>query len=181
MKKLLFILLFVAIGASSVSAQVRLRANALGWAAVAPNLGVEVGLSKHLTFVAEGYVSPLWDMDNFKAKGYLITPELRYYFCESFNKHYIGVHGNIGEASDLKLASNQHIRKDATVYGVGITYGHQWLFNHHWSLDVFGGLGWWHIKSDNYSRCEPTKLLAENATRDLFFPSRLGVTFGYRF
>lgn len=180
MKKSIILLLLIC-SVVSAHSQTRLRANLLAYAAVVPNIGIETRLSNKLTGVVEGYFSPMWNQSDFKFKGYLVTPELRYYFCESFNKHYIGIHGNFGKLDDLKLLRKHNIRKDVTAIAVGVTYGHQWIFNHHWSLDVFGGIGWWRFKGDVYSKCDPSVMVAKDEVKNAFGPTRLGVTLGYRF
>lgn len=171
------LLLLLAVSGNS---QTTLRANALGWAGAVANLGIETAISRHITFVAEGYYSPIWDLNDFKLKGYNITPEFRYYFCEKFNKHYVGIHGNYADYSDLQLGSSRHIR-DGYAYGAGITYGHTWIFNHSWSFDLFAGIGWWHMKNDVYSRCEPDYMIHKDAVENKIGLSRLGATFAYRF
>lgn len=160
--------------------QTTIRANALGWAGAVANIGFETALSKHMTFVAEGYYSPFWNLDDFRMRGYNLTPELRYYFCEKFNKHYVGVHGNYADYSRLQLGGGKHIR-EGIAYGAGVTYGHTWIFNHSWSFDLFAGVGWWHMKNDIYSRCEPDFLIQKDVVENKIGLSRLGASFAYRF
>ncbi len=165
---------------NAAQAQVTVRANALGYAGLVPNLGFEFGLSKHFTFVAEGYYSPFWDESGFRAKGWLVTPEFRYYFCQKFNKHYIGIHGNYADFDKFQITKKQNVR-DGYAYGAGLTYGHTWKFNHRWSFDLFIGGGWWHLKSDVYCKNDPNVLIETNKEEDRFGLSRLGATFAYRF
>lgn len=174
---LFFTLLITVTGGYS---QTKLRTNTLGWAAGLVNLGVETALSKHMTALVEGYYSPIWDGKDFAAKGFLVTPEVRYYLCEKFNKHYFGIHANYTDYSRLKPGRGLHIR-DGYGYGVGITYGHAWIFNHSWSFDLFGGFGWWQLKNDVYSRCEPDFMIEKGAVENLFGITRLGASFAYRF
>lgn len=181
MKKIVFLIAFSAVViCASTSAQIRIRANALGWGLVVPNIGAEVGLSEHTTFVAEGYYAPLWDTKGFRMKGWMVTPEFRYYFCEKFNKHYIGVHGNYGDLDRLQITSRYNIR-EGQAYGAGLTYGHQWIYNHNWSFDLFCGLGWWQTKVDIYCKCEPDFMINKGVTENKFGLTRLGASFAYRF
>ena len=78
--------------------KVGLKTNALYWATTTPNIGFEVGMGDRFTFYLDGGYNP-WTLDknvetNRKAKHFLVSPEFRYWFCESFNGHFIGINGN---------------------------------------------------------------------------------------
>lgn len=182
MKKLILILLLTAsvTVAKQANAQVSLRTNALGWALATANIGVEVGLSEKMTFLTEGYYSPFWDLKNFRARGYLITPELRYYFCQAFQAHYLGVHGNYANYKKFQFTSENNI-KTGYAFAVGLTYGYTWLFDGRWSLDLFIGAGWWNMHNDVYCRYNPSFKLADNITENKFGLTRLGASFTYTF
>ena len=85
MKKTLTLLVSaLLLSATGLNAQTTLRANLPGWAIAIGNLGVETALARHFTLAAEGYYSPFWNVKNFRMRGYMLTPEIRYYFCEMF-------------------------------------------------------------------------------------------------
>ncbi|MFI3265993.1 MAG: DUF3575 domain-containing protein [Rikenellaceae bacterium] len=178
MTKRLLISAFLICACTTLSAQVYLRSNLLGLVMVVPNAGLEFGLSDHSTVLVEGYYSPIWNQEDFKAKGFMITPEYRYYFCQSFNGHYIGAHGNYARYTDLKTRSKAPIR-DGHAFSAGLTYGHTWKFDHHWLLDMYVGAGWVRMESDITAdgRYEAEQDKIENK----FSLTRLGISFGYRF
>ena len=184
MKKLVLLFAGVMLMTFSANAQVTLRANALGWGLGVFNAGFEFGLAKHFTLVAEGYYSPFWDTKSVKADGWMISPELRYYFCEKFNKHYIGLSYNYASYDKYQWNKKQDIR-DGHASSIGLTYGHTWRFNHHWSFDLFGGVGCWFLKNDIYNKNTTANgvnpMLDQNKKETYFGVTRLGATFAYRF
>ena len=165
---------------AGLHAQTTLRANLPGWAIAIGNIGLETGLSKHFTLVAEGYYSPFWNVENFRMRGYAITPEIRYYFCEKFNKHYLGLHGNYANYERLQLSKQKNIR-EGHAWALGLAYGHQWIFNHHWYFDLFIGVGWWHLNNDLYCKHEPDYKIGEKLIENKFGITRGGASFVYRF
>lgn len=97
MKRYLTIaVLFLLAFAGTASAQkVGVKTNALYWATATPNVGFEFAMGNRWTFEIAGGYNP-WTLnveDNVKAKHFLVTPEFRYWFCESFQGHFIGVSG----------------------------------------------------------------------------------------
>ena len=113
MKRYLTIaVIFLMAFAGTASAQkVAVKTNALYWATTTPNIGMEFSMSPRWTFeIAGGYNPWLLNKEtNMKAKHYLVTPEVRYWFCESFQGHFLGLNGNYtlfnisGSSYDLNL------------------------------------------------------------------------------
>ena len=103
----MFLLLFVPAGFSH--AQVAIKNNLLYDAALTPNLGVEFRLpgQQHWTAALNVGYSPfkLGTDTERRWRHVLVMPEMRYWFCEAFARHFLGVnvvysHYN---ASKLKL------------------------------------------------------------------------------
>ena len=155
MKRYLIIaVLILFAGAGSVHAQkVGVKTNALYWATATPNLGFEFALADRWTLELAGGYNP-WTLnaeDNVKAKHFLVTPEVRYWFCESFNGHFIGINGNYTQfnvggilipevfykvsSSGIFLDKLQHSRSEGWAAGAGITYGYAWPISRRiWNL-----------------------------------------------
>ena len=98
MKRYLIIAVaFFLVSVGTASAQkFAVKTNALYLGTATPNLGLEVALSDRWTLEVEGGYNP-WTFDaedNMKIKHWLVSPEFRYWFCESFQGHFIGVNGN---------------------------------------------------------------------------------------
>ena len=101
MKKKRILFLFVTLFASTLlySQVVGVKTNLVMDAMKIINLGAEVGLSKKLTLDLYANYNPWKYKDQKMMKMLAIQPELRYWFCDKFNGHFVGFHvhgGNIG-------------------------------------------------------------------------------------
>ena len=75
--------------------KVAFKSNIPYWGAGgSPNAALELSLGKKTTLeLGSGF--NLWTFENNKkVKHWLAQPELRYWFCESFNGHFIGIHAH---------------------------------------------------------------------------------------
>ena len=94
----------------SYAQKVALKSNILYWVTATPNIGAEVAVAERWTLEVAGGYNP-WTFDsatNHKAKHWMVSPEARYWFCERFHGHFIGVNGayaqyNIGAMPIPKL------------------------------------------------------------------------------
>lgn len=57
-----------------------------------PNASVEIGLSRKFTTDWQLAYNPWTFRDDRKMRFWLVQPELRYWFCESFEGHFVGAH-----------------------------------------------------------------------------------------
>ena len=199
-KYLIIVLLLVVAFPNAVKAQkVGLKTNALYWATTTPNLGLEVGMGDRFTFYLEGGYNP-WTLNkevNMKAKHFLVSPEFRYWFCESFNGHFIGINGNYTQFNVsampipdvfFPIASSQgalkndsrNERYEGWAAGAGITYGYQWILGKRWNLEATLGLGYWYTVYDKYEN-RKCGLFRETQQRHLIGPTRCGISFIYLF
>ena len=162
MKKRL-VLLFIAVlsvfGAASAQ-RVNVKTNLLADGFLSPNVGVEIGLKPHWSLDLDGQFN-LWTVDGHKWKHWMAQPELRYWFCEYFAKHFVGVHaiggqynfGNIGGLSNFlgsdfsKLKDNRY---QGWAVGAGVAYGYSFLLSQHWNLELEIGIGWMYTKFNKF-------------------------------
>jgi hypothetical protein len=183
--------------AGSASAQkVAVKTNSLYWMTATPNIGFEFALADRWTFEVAGGYNP-WTFDkeeNMKAKHFLITPEFRYWFCESFQGHFIGVNGNYTqfnasgihvpavfykvEAHEGFLADLQLARSEGWAAGAGLTYGYATPIGRRWNIEFTIGLGWWYTAYDKFES-RPCGLFNESVSRHVFGPTDLGLSFIY--
>ncbi len=188
----IFILAF-AVDASAQKAAV--KTNTLYWATATPNLGFEFAMAPRWTFeIAGGYNPFTFDKEeNVKAKHFLVTPEFRYWFCEAFQGHFIGLNGNYtqfniggiyvpdvffkhGEGYFLDELKNA--RSQGWAAGAGITYGYAWPISRRWNMEFTLGLGWWYTEYDRFES-RTCGLFQENVARHAFGPTALGLSFIY--
>lgn len=134
-----------------------MKTNFAYWGTATPNLALEMTLSKKTTLELGGGLN-LWRFgENRKFKHWLVQPELRYWLCESFNGHFIGIHAHgakynaggwnipVGRLSALK----DH-RYEGYLYGAGLSYGYQWIISPRWNFELSLGGGFARIHYDKY-------------------------------
>lgn len=163
LKKLLLVTLFICTMGALAAQVVAVKSNLLYDATGTINLGAEVALSNKLTLDVSGNLN-LWTYNqrtNTKLKHILVQPELRYWLCEAFASHFLGVHAhwadyNVG-ALDLPFgltANNlKHYRYQGNLYGAGVSYGYQWAFKNRWALEAELGLGYAYLDYKKFE-CE---------------------------
>lgn len=134
------------------------KTNFAYWGAGAsPNGALEFALGKKMTLEAGGGFN-LWEFgDNKKAKHWLVQPELRYWFCDVFNGHFIGLHGhgaqfNVGgwDIPVGRLTAFKDHRYEGYLYGAGLSYGYQWVLSPRWNFELSLGGGFARINYEKY-------------------------------
>lgn len=149
------------------------------------NLGLELRLSDCLTLDVSGNYNPWTFSDNKKFKRILVQPELRYWTGEAFNGHFFGSHlmysnfnaGNIkfplGLFSDLK-----DYRCRGNAYGLGFSYGYQWILSPRWSIEGSLGLGYMYMDYKRYE-CKTCGKQTDERSKHYFGPTKLAVSLIY--
>ena len=183
--------------AGTASAQkVAVKTNSLYWMTATPNVGFEFALADRWTFEFAGGYNP-WTFDkenNVKAKHLLLTPEFRYWFCESFQGHFIGINGNYTQfnvsgvlipeffykvSSDGYFLDNlQHARSQGWAAGAGLTYGYATPIGRRWNIEFTIGLGVWYTEYDKYES-RTCGLFQESISKYVVGPTDLGLSFIY--
>lgn len=186
MKRLfLSIVILFVICSYSFSQSVGLKTNLVHWATTTPNLGIEFAFSRKLTMeIGYGY-NPFVFKDNKKVQHWIVQPELRYWTCESFNGHFFGIHGLIGEYNiggvDVpigKLKNLKDYRYQGYAYGGGISYGYQWVLSKRWNLEANLGAGYVYLDYDKYPCVKCGTLIGEN-TKNYFGVTKAAVSLIY--
>ncbi len=198
MKKYLIIALILvfAFPSRSDAQKVGLKTNALYWATTTPNLGLEFGMGDRFSLELSGGYNP-WTLcvdNNRKVKHFLVSPEVRYWFCESFNGHFLGLKANytmfnVGDVHVLNsfyeskgdgpfIDACLNSRVEGWAAGAGITYGYSWIISPRWNMEVDLGIGYWYA---DYDRFESRKcgLFQDSAIKHVFGLTDLGLSFIY--
>lgn len=76
---------------------VGIKTNLLGWAVTNPNLGLEIGVAHRSTISLTGSLNPWNFSDERHLKSWMALPEYRYWFCEKFTGHFLGIHALGGQ------------------------------------------------------------------------------------
>ena len=159
---LLLLLLFIGHGTSRVSAQDwAIKTNIVYDATATVNLGVEVGLAPKWTLDISGNFNAWSKNEATKWKHWLVQPEARYWFCDRFSRHFIGVHAiagayNVGGininlsflGSDFSVLKNK--RYQGYAYGGGVAYGFAFMLSKHINLELEAGFGYAYLDYDVY-------------------------------
>lgn len=118
MKKILILILLMSgcFILESYAQKVTLKSNLLYDATATMNLGLEFGLARKWTLDVPVNYNP-WKPDNGRRlRHWGIQPEIRYWFCERFNRTFIGLHGhyadfNIGGLARLVFCEWEYAAK----------------------------------------------------------------------
>ena len=126
-----------------------LKTNLLYWATGTLNLSAEIGLAKKSTLDIMASYNP-WNLNgtyenNKKLVHFIVRPEYRYWFCERFNGHFLGVHAfywqyNINQY-DVPLLFEKEYRYEGNAVGAGLSYGYHWAWSKHWGMEFNLGVG----------------------------------------
>ncbi len=127
---------------------VALKTNGLYWAATTPNVGLEVAFNRKWTLDLSGGYNPWTFNDGKKMRSWLVQPELRYWLCEKYEGHLVGVHLHGAQY----FGGFKDKRYDGYLAGGGFTYGYDWIFSPHWNLEAAVGIGYARLWYDESPR-----------------------------
>lgn len=157
---LLLLLLIVGGGVSQVRAQDwAIKTNVVYDATATANLGVEVGLAPKWTLDISGNFNAWSKNEATKWKHWLVQPEARYWFCDRFSRHFLGVHAIAGAfnfggiknnisflGSDFSVLTNK--RYQGYAYGGGVAYGFAFMLSKSLNLELEAGFGYLYLDYD---------------------------------
>lgn len=171
--------------------RVGIKTNLISDVALSPNLGIEAGLAPKWSMELVGQLN-LWKIDGRSWKHAYLLLEPRYWFCDRFAGHFIGLHvlggtynfGNLNIPYDF-LGSNLKNLKDKRyqgwAYGVGASYGYAWPLAKHWNIEAELGIGWLHTKFDSYPCTICGTAIEKNKPHNYFGITKTAVNLVYLF
>lgn len=152
------------------------KTNALYDTSLNLNLGLEVALGDKTTLELPATYNPWTWKDDRKLRFILVQPELRHWFCQKFEGHFIGLHAH---GADWYGCFNGK-RRDGWLAGGGISYGYAKILSPHWNMETEIGIGyarlWW--KEGDHIPC--IKYTADKS-RNYWGVTRLSIAFEYIF
>jgi hypothetical protein len=157
-----------------------INSNLLYDATASMNLGIEFKLNKQLTLKLPVAYNP-WTFDNNKQLRLILAqPELRWWLCESFSGHFLGLHGhyalyNVGSIGTDYMKKHRY---EGYLYGGGISYGYQFYLAPRWSLEVSIGLGYAYMNYDVY-KCETCGEYIKSENKNYFGPTKADLSLIY--
>lgn len=177
--KTLFVLLFIIMllgGREEVFSQrFAIKTNGLSWLTLAPNIEGEVRLSERITGSLSLNYKP-WHVlsDNRKVTGLSIQPEVRYWFCQTYYQHFMGIHMNY---ADYNTGLKEH-RYQGNLLGAGLTYGYQIILSDKWNMEFSMGAGYARFNHDVYDRPKCGAFLGKEK-KDYFGLTKLAISIVY--
>lgn len=181
------------LGLSARGQNVAVKTNLLyDIAAFTANAGVEIGLAPRWTLDLSGNYNGWTLSHDRKWKHWLAQPEARYWFCDRFAGHFVGVHAlggqyNIGGlkngvkflGTDFSKLSDH--RYQGWFTGLGAAYGYDWILGKHWNLEAEIGIGWMYTRYDVYPCTECGSKLAADRPHNYFGPTKAAINLVYTF
>lgn len=156
------------------------KTNLLYWGATTPNVSLEFGLARKWTLDATVAFNPFKLSSTGVNRFWFVQPEARYWFCQRFEKHFIGLHGLYGQYNigDIKLpfthSFDEH-RYKGWGAGAGISYGYHLPMSSRWAWEFFFGAGYVYLQYDKF-RCYDCDEFAGRKSRHYFGPTKAGVS-----
>lgn len=162
-RKLIF-MLAISVTSAAHGQDVAVKTNVLDDLILDVNVGTEIGLAPQWTIDIPVSVNA-WTLSHDRRWKHLsIQPGARYWFCDRFSGHFVGVHThggifNIGGidininmlGTDFRKLANS--RFQGWFVGGGISYGYAWMLGTHWNIEAEIGFGYSYTRYDQY-RCE---------------------------
>ncbi len=188
--KICFILFLLFIGGSAAYGQtIGVQTNSLYLLSSTPNLGVEVKLAPKFTMAVSIGYNPFdfsqrfgaSETSNPKLHHWSVAPEGKFWFCQSFERAYLGVHALYGEYNCGGFrwpAFQQDFRYRGLVAGGGAGIGYQWALGKRWGLDIFAGIGYLFFDYDKFKAGRCGEKLG-HFVNHCIGPTKLAVTFTY--
>lgn len=146
--KILSLVTFLMIKCSAIlfSQTVGIKSNLIYDVTSTINLGLEFGLSPKFSLDLSGNLNA-WDSSKKKTmRHWMIQPELRYWFCEKFNSHFVALHAHGGEYNVGGLKNGfralRNNRYEGWFAGAGVGYGYSWILSRHWNIEGELGIGY---------------------------------------
>ena len=182
-------LLVFAMALPASAQNVAVKTNALYWATTTPNIGVEVSVAKQHSLQIFYGLNP-WKQsggDQTSLRHWLLMPEYRYWFCESFNGWFVGAHLMGGQFNmggvDLPFGlfpSLENRRYEGWYAGGGVMAGYQWVLSRHWNIEASLGVGYDYIKYDKF-RCGECGERLKSGHTNYIGPTKLALSVMYVF
>lgn len=194
MKRIVLILTLAVIGVSKelCAQDIALKTNLLSDAFLNINAGMEVGLAPKWTFDVSGEFNNWTLSHNRRWKHWSVQPGARYWFCDRFAGHFIGMHVHGGQyniggfngrvnflGTDTRKLNDS--RYQGWFVGGGVSYGYAWILGRHWNLEAEIGVGYSYTNYDRFRCAGCGKRVEINQSHHYFGPTKAAINLVYLF
>lgn len=184
-------LLGCAVSFSAESQNLAVKTNLLSDAFAVPEAAVEFAFAdKWSAELGANFID--WKIGEGVRKHWFVRPGARYWFCERFAGHFIGLDLMAGEFNfgnidnNIKFLNNdfrglRDKRYQGWGAGAGIAYGYTWMLSKHWSVEATLGVGWLYTRYDVYPCASCGRKLRSGAVHNYVGPTKAGINLIYIF
>lgn len=182
--KLVALLMLMLCSGVAVAQQWGVKTNLPYAATRTPNLGVELAVGKRSTIELTGGLNPFRLNHGQKMwKHWLATASYRYWFCDVYNGHFVGVHAlggqfNVNGLSFSPMGFESNKRNQGWGIGAGVSYGYQWVLSRRWNLEAELGLGFVHLDYERFG-CKTCGKKIDDRTKDYLGVTKAGISLVY--
>lgn len=174
------------------SQNVALKTNLLYDALLSPTLGVEVGLAPKWSLDVSGTIND-WAVNDKRWKQLMFQPEARYWFCQRFSGHFLGMHaiggrynfGHLNFGGNNFLGTNlkqlEDHRLQGWMVGAGLAYGYSWILDKHWNIEAEIGLGWIYTRYDKFECKDCGQKVESDVPHNYVGPTKAAINLIYVF
>ncbi len=193
LKMMIMLVMFAFMGLRPVAAQdVAIKTNLLSDAALSVNAGAEVAIAPRWTIDASGQFNA-WTLSGDKRwKHWVLQPEIRYWFCDRFARHFVGAHllGGQYNVGGIDIPVNflgtdyrklKDYRYQGWFGGLGVAYGYDWVLSEHWNLEAEIGVGWTYTRYDQFRCAGCGKKIDENRPHNVLGVTKAAINLVYVF
>lgn len=155
------------------------------------NLGVEMKVAPKWSVDVSGNLNAWGATAEKRWKQWLIQPELRYWLCDVYSRHFFGVHLLYGSfnfggiknnisffGTDFSVLSD--MRYQGYAYGGGISYGYSFMLGKHWNLEPEIGFGYLFLDYEKFN-CAGCGRKTGEGTHHYVGPTKAAVNLIYLF
>lgn len=184
MKQAIILFLTFCFSGGLLGQKIAIKNNILYDITATPNLGVEFGLSKHLSLDLSAGYHPWSFKEDKSLKHWAVQPELRYWFMERMDEHYIGIHAQHMNYDfsgfDLPWGMKEELGYDGTAWGGGLSYGYHLYLAPRWNMEFTIGAGYTRFKYTKYEFDNTNRRVdIGEFKRSYYGLSKLGVSIVY--
>jgi hypothetical protein len=163
-----------------VSPKLAVKTNLLFDVTTTMNLGLEVRVSPKSTIELTGSYNPWSWKDNRKWKSILVQPEYRWWVCDPFAGHFVGLHAQWAHYNfgNLPFGDLKNNRYQGDLYGMGVSYGYSWYLGKRWALEATVGVGYNYMDYEKFN-CLPCGNPLGRQSHHYFGITKLGVNLSF--
>lgn len=187
------ILLLITTANLNLQAQdVAVKTNLLYDATATINAGVEVAIAPRWTLDISGNFNGWNQSHQRRWKHWLVQPEARYWFCDPFAGHFLGMHLHGGQYNVGGLDNSisflgtdfsglSDYRYQGWFLGAGVAYGYSVILGRHWNMEFEIGIGYAYTRYDQFNCVGCGRKIKEDQDHHYFGPTKAAINLIYTF